>query len=292
MIPKVSVIIPAYNAEDTLEKCLYSIINQSSNNYEIIVVDNRSTDRTKDIIKEFHQKKKSKKIKYVFESKPGRGATRNTGIKTAEGEIIIMTDSDCIVPKDWIKNIIRPITEGHEDVVMGSEKNMVENFWTTNIQNANWEFFKRNRKGLYISHIDTKNFAIKANILKKYMFDPKLGAVEDFELYLRLKNKYKIRFIPSIKVSHYHSSSFSQITKNLFERGFYTARVFKKHKKNSNLKNEVMTEGITLKNFILFLPRMFLQFFKKPFLEVYFNFISEGIWRVGVLWAIIKRNQS
>ena len=105
------------------------------NNYEIIVINNNSTDKTKDII--YTYKEKNKKIKYVFEPRRSRGAARNKGIITANGDVITMTDCDCIVPENWIASIIKPIIEDNELIVMGSEDNVVKNYWTKNIQEEN-----------------------------------------------------------------------------------------------------------------------------------------------------------
>lgn len=284
--PKVSVIIPAYDAEKTLIQCLNSVLNQNYKNYEVIVVDNNSADKTKEIIKEFQNK--SKKVKYVFEEKKGRGAARNSGIKRAKGKIIVMTDSDCIVPKNWIFEITRPIIKENESAVMGSEKPLTENYWTKNIQKANSEFIKRNLKGKYISHIDTKNFAIKTSIAKKLMFDSNLGAFEDFELYLRLKKITKIKFNPSIIVGHNHKNSFVNVADTNFNRAYWTTKIYEKYK-NTEFKNEVMFESILLKNFLLFPLWMVLQFIKRPIGEAFFIFVSEISWRTGLIWSLIKR---
>lgn len=286
MKPTVSVIIPVYNAEKTLKQCLASVLNQNYKNYEIIVVDNASTDGGKDIIREFQ--KKSKKIKYIFEEKEGRGAARNAGVKKAKGKIIVMTDSDCIVPKNWIKELTKPIIYENEYVVMGFEKDLIKNFWTKNIQKANWKFFKRNLHGKYISHIDTKNFAIKSPIIKKLMFDSSLEAFEDFHFYLRLKKIARIRFNPSILVGHNHQNSLIDVVKINFNRAYWTVKIYRKYK-NTKYGNEIMFGSISFKNFLTFPFWMIFQFIKRPVGEAYFVFVSEISWRLGIIWGIIKK---
>ena len=98
----VSVIIPAYNEEGDIELCLKSLKNQSRKKIEVIVVDDGSTDRTVEIVKEH-------KVKLLKQNHGGPGAARNRGAKQAKGEILIFIDADMHFPKDYIKNLIAPI---------------------------------------------------------------------------------------------------------------------------------------------------------------------------------------
>jgi len=88
---KVSVIIPTYNREQLLKRAIQSVLNQTFRDFEIIVVDDGSTDNTKEIIDSFT----SDKIKYIYESNSGGAARpKNTGIKNAQGKYIAVLDSD------------------------------------------------------------------------------------------------------------------------------------------------------------------------------------------------------
>ena len=132
---------------------------------------------------------------------------------------------------------------------------------------------KINRK--YISHIDTKNFAIKTGLIKKMRFDPKLNNFEDFDLYLRLKRKVKIRYLPTLKVGHNHKSSFLDTVKINFDRAYWATRIMEKHTDSLDLKKEVITESISFINFFTFPFWMIFQFIKRTFGEAYFMLISE-----------------
>jgi len=91
--PTVSVIIPTYNRAHLVGRSIQSVINQTYQDFEIIVVDDGSTDNTEDIIKEFQ--KKDKRIKHIKHNKnKGGSAARNTGIRAARGEYIAFLDSD------------------------------------------------------------------------------------------------------------------------------------------------------------------------------------------------------
>jgi len=282
---KVSVIIPAYNSEKTLQQCLNSVLSQTYENYEVVVVNNNSTDSTKEIIQAVEDK--DKRISYVFESRIGRGSARNAGIEAATGEIIIMTDSDCIVPDNWIEELTRPIIYQKEKAVMGFEDDLINNFWTQNIQKANWNFIQRSVEGEYVKNLDTKNFAIDASLMKKILFDAKLMFLEDFDLALKLRNSLKIRFLSSVRVGHMHKSSFKDVVKLNINRAYWATMVFKKHN-NMKLTDEIMAESISVKNFIAFPFWMVSQFFKKPWGEAFFILTSEISWRAGIVWALIR----
>lgn len=94
-MPKVSVIVPVYNSEKYLEQCLYSIINQTYSNIEIIIVDDGSTDKSKNIYSYINNK--DCRIKIIKENHKGPSNARNRGIEEATGDYILFVDSD-----DWI----------------------------------------------------------------------------------------------------------------------------------------------------------------------------------------------
>lgn len=95
---KVSVIIPAYNEEHNIARCLDSIHRQTKNAYEVIVVDNNSTDKTAKVAKEHG-------AKVIHEDRRGIISARNRGFDEATGDVIVRTDADTLVPRNWIAKI-------------------------------------------------------------------------------------------------------------------------------------------------------------------------------------------
>ena len=93
---KISVIIPVYNTEEYLQKCLNSVINQTFKDIEIICINDGSTDKSLEILEEYS--KKDDRIKILSQKNKGAGAARNYGLKIAKGEYISFVDSD-----DWIE---------------------------------------------------------------------------------------------------------------------------------------------------------------------------------------------
>ena len=105
---KISFIVPAFNEEKFLGKCLESIISECRNNpktaAEIIVVNNASTDNTKNVASSFSQ------VRVVDEPKKGLVAARAAGAKNANGELLAHIDADCFLPQGWLKTVINEFT--------------------------------------------------------------------------------------------------------------------------------------------------------------------------------------
>ena len=111
----VSVIIPVYNDSERLEKCLHALEHQtySQQHYEVVVVDNNSTEDLKVIVDDFQQ------AQYQFESKVGSYAARNTGIHNAQGKIFAFIDSDCLPQPHWIEAGVRALQNSSADLAGG-----------------------------------------------------------------------------------------------------------------------------------------------------------------------------
>ena len=109
----VSIIVPVYNTSKYLRKCLDSILAQIYEEYEIIIVDDGSTDDSGDICEEYA--KKSEKIKCVHKENSGLGYARNTGLEHASGEYITFIDSDDYVTKDYLLHLYDAIESHNVD---------------------------------------------------------------------------------------------------------------------------------------------------------------------------------
>lgn len=129
---KLSVIIPCYNEANTIEKIIHKVINQKDINKEIIVIDDCSTDGSRDILKIFDDKKIIKLI--LNDLNQGKGYCIKKGIKQATGDIILIQDADLEYEPDDYKKLLIPILNGNADVVygsrfIGSEQKRVLFFW-------------------------------------------------------------------------------------------------------------------------------------------------------------------
>ena len=117
-MPKFSIIIPVYNVEKYLKKCLESIKNQSYKDYEVIIVNDGSTDKSKDILDEYD-------YKVINQKNQGLSVARNNGVKKATGEYLIFVDSDDYIEKDLLKEINKSLTN-NPDIVRYQVKEVYE----------------------------------------------------------------------------------------------------------------------------------------------------------------------
>ena len=110
---RISVVIPAYNEEKYIQACLESLMKQTKKPFEIIVVNNNSTDNTAKIARSFDG------VDVINAKVQGITPTRNAGFNAAKGDIIARTDADTLVPEDWIEHIERLFTKNVVDAVSG-----------------------------------------------------------------------------------------------------------------------------------------------------------------------------
>lgn len=114
--PKVSVVVPVYDAAATIGACIESLLVQSypRESFEIVAVDNASTDATAAILRSFGDR-----IRLLREETRGPAAARNCGVRASSGEVIAQTDSDCVADRDWLRNLVRPFEDASVDLAGG-----------------------------------------------------------------------------------------------------------------------------------------------------------------------------
>lgn len=187
---KVSVIIPTFNEEDVILDCIESLGEQTFQEFEIIIIDDGSTDNTGELISNLQ--KKIKEIKFLKQKHKGPGAARNLGAKRAKGEILVFVDSDMTFDKNFIKNLISYIKSGKAKGTFSKEeyvsnwKNIWAGYW-----NINQNLPKKKR------HLDDypeedKVFRaiLKSEFIKVGGFTPG-GYTDDYSLFEKLGYKSK-----------------------------------------------------------------------------------------------------
>lgn len=114
---KVSIIIPVYNVEKYIEKCLLSVINQTYKNLEILIVNDGTKDNSVNIIKKVMEETKDERIILLEKENGGLSSARNYGMKYATGTYIIFIDSDDYIDKYMAERLVKKAEEGNYDLV-------------------------------------------------------------------------------------------------------------------------------------------------------------------------------
>jgi glycosyltransferase involved in cell wall biosynthesis len=281
----VSIILPVLNSVATIDRCLSSILASDYDFKELIIVDNGSDDGTAEVIKDYA--KKDQRIIYCLAPERGRGRARNAGLEIASGDIIAMTDVDCLVPIDWLRCLIAPIQEGSFLAVTGFESDPIGNYWTKMRQEDDWRFSIAQEKDGLINHLDTKNFAILAAVLKESGFDSGMKSCEDWDLFINLKKRgVEIKFLPDLRVAHFHDSSARELFLTQRERGFFAAAIVDKQRcaswAESDFSSSSFLLSLRLRNFFFFPFWALWQFVVYPKAAPY-RVIADFAWKIGVI---------
>ena len=187
---KISAVITAYNEEKNLPKCLTALINQSipKEDFEIIVVDNNSKDKTAEIAKSFG-------ARVVSETRQGNTFALSKGLKSASGEILASTDADSVVNKDWLEIILKTFENPSVAGMTGDVKIDSGNKFFDFLSEKFYEYFFRFNFLIGKPHFCGFNFAVR-----KSVYDSIGGVNEaftmspDVDLGLRVRQKGRVVF--------------------------------------------------------------------------------------------------
>lgn len=162
---KVSVIVPIYNTEKFLKKCIESILNQALQEIEIILINDGSTDNSHTICFEY-AKKYSEKIKYINNKNIGCSATRNLGIELAQGEYIAFVDSDDYIEKEMYEEMYIKSQKTASDIVICGFRYIYEKEKEVFIPKKEYSYLDIKNKPSYVwNKLFKKELLIKNNII-------------------------------------------------------------------------------------------------------------------------------
>jgi len=190
---KITVIIPAYNAFQTISKTIESLENQDfdKDKFEVIIVDDGSRDNTKSIVDNFIKREKIN-LRYLSQENRGPGFARNLGMENAVGEIIAFTDADCIADRDWLSVIYKKIINDGEVVICGET-------YTDDVVLFPWKMSPAGQNGI------GANIAIDFRELNDIRFSDKFRGFlgQDTDFLLRINEKgYPYKYVQEMKIMH------------------------------------------------------------------------------------------
>ena len=200
-MPKISVIVPVYNAEKYLSMTLNSILNQTFSDFELICINDGSKDASLNILNEFQLK--DKRLFIINQENQGVSAARNNGITKACGEYIVFFDADDLMHKTFLEKMHKAICADGADVAYCDYENVSED--CAQMPKMSCQSFKiksydkpleRYIKKQISPRVMIWNKIYKANIVKKIPFEVKLSYSEDILFtYLYLEKSKKISYL-------------------------------------------------------------------------------------------------
>lgn len=211
----ISVVVPIYNVEKYLDKCVSSIVNQSYTNLEIILVDDGSTDNSGKLCEKWIQE--DERIRVIHKENGGLSSARNEGLKIAQGEYIVFVDSDDYIEKDIIKICYEQICTANVDLIIFGYRTLNENYKTIldyKFEEKEYNVFKLN-KDFYnmisnssFGYVWNKMYKIKILKSNELIFNTEIDKREDliFNLSL-LKYIKKFKYINNIGYNYLQRST-------------------------------------------------------------------------------------
>ncbi|HKK53949.1 MAG TPA: glycosyltransferase [Patescibacteria group bacterium] len=212
---KISIIIPVYNRQDLLERAIISVLNQTYKNFELIIVNDASTENIKEFVKKFDDKR----IKYIEHTinSGGPAKPKNTGIKIAKGDYIAFLDSD----DKWLENKLKKQLKLYE-------KNINNNIGLVGCEEINFNELTQEKRHTKLPALIEKmspeilkkclphsssSVMIKKSVFKTVgLFSEDFKISDDYDLYIRISRKYKLLFVQEPLFYYYiHNNNASTI---------------------------------------------------------------------------------
>jgi glycosyltransferase involved in cell wall biosynthesis len=249
----VSVIIPTYNYGRYISEAIASLLSQTYTDWECIIIDDGSTDNTKNVADEWV--KKDKRISYFQQQNAGPTAARNNGIAKAKGDYILFLDADDLIQTEKLKSHVDVLeNDKNVDIAYGDVRYFDETkpgklFYSLRTDDKTWTTKFSGKGHLLVDTVIKQNVMVTSSplIRKRVLqqsggFDAKLIKLEDWELFQRWAiDDYCFRFVDapqSLVLMRAHATSFSYDKKGMRS---YFLPILEKHSTNNklNLKNRI-----------------------------------------------------
>jgi len=259
---QLSVIIASYNSEKTIAACLESLENQTTDkSFEIIVVDS-STDSTAELVeKRFPQVRLCR-----FPERRFCGGARNWGISVARGEIIAFIDADCQAEQNWVEEILKAHESPHPAIGGAIANANPESYIGWAAYFCEFSHWMPGTQPRWLDDIAGANMSYKKEIFDKYGSFIEGTYCSDTDFHWRIgQDAHRLRFVPSILVSHYNIDDLEEFLKHEFYHGRCFAQV--------RIQGQIFSRWKRLV-YVTFLPLIPLRIF----LKVAFNSIRNRIY--------------
>jgi len=223
-----SVIVPAYNAGRTLGACLGALTAQTvpRAQYEVIVVDDGSTDDTAAVAARFP-------VRVLRQANRGPAAARNQGARAAQGDLLLFTDADCVPAPDWLAELAAPLADPAVAAAKGAYRTRQRRWMARFAQIEFEERYALLQRSASIDMIDTYSAIYRRRVfLEQGGFDEAFPAPngEDMDLSCRLEAAgCRLAFAPRALVEHTHVDRLGMYLRLKFSRAYWRMRVYRRY---------------------------------------------------------------
>ncbi len=236
----VSIIIPTCDRKDSLKAALDSVagLDYPRDRYEVLVVDDGSVDGTEQLVREL-QARVPIVLRYFRQEKKGLSAAKNVGIRESRGEILVFTDDDCLLEKEWLALLVKPFDSPGVGVVGGPDRipeasgplaTCIDYSVTSFIGTGGVREGGAMRLAKYYPR-GCNTAMLKSVVEKVGGFDENFRAGEDIELVYRVKRAgYSIAYASEAFVWHKRRASFRTFLRQIFSRGYWRAELGRRHR--------------------------------------------------------------
>lgn len=275
--PLVSVVIPAFNSEKTIRETIESVLNQTWNNLELIVINDGSQDSTLDVINSI----KDPRLKVFSYSNAGVSVSRNRGTSQAKGEFISFIDADDLWTKDKLEGQLKALqTNPQAEVAYSWTDHIDENSQFLRIgahATENGDVYAELLKSNFLAN--GSNILIRTQALKDVGdFDSSFTPAEDWDMYLRLAARYHFVAVSSPQILYRITST--SASSNVFKMEAVSLRIIEQHY-NQGSKSFKSSKKVSLCNLYKYL---IYKVFEEP------TGREKGFKAAKLLWLYLKND--
>ena len=231
--PLISVIIPTYNRGPLLKETLDSVLAQSCGNYEVIIVDDGSTDETRSLVESYPE---YNPLRYIYQENKGVAEARNTGVRNSLGEFVAFCDSDDLWKPHKLEKQMRLFSEG--TALVFSDGYLFED-----ISRPKGKFYEFTipHTGRVYDHLLANNFIVTSTVVvrKALMLKPFRGRTcEDWQMWLSVAKQGDFAYVPEPLVYYYeHGQGLSKAKAVL-----YSSRIGVREEELAELQNDASAD--------------------------------------------------
>jgi len=198
-MPHVSVVIPTYNRSKFVKEAIESVLEQSYKNFELIVVDDGSTDDTRSVVEQISDNR----VKYYYKNNSGPAAARNLGLDKSKGQYISFLDSDDLWPPEYLDTIVGQLDENKDYTAAYTRVICIQQDGTK----ADMSNGKRYKSGWMTKAFFTTSpslfpsaICFHKSVWKDIFWDEQLIGGEDYDIFVRISTKTKFLFVPGTSI--------------------------------------------------------------------------------------------